>query len=114
MKKKLIKKVKLYLDRAKDTESFLVHNPIPSYPLEEEGYWSIMSGVNGYYQRHEPMAMVQGRFVDAVAYAVQQPKFYGYMLEQHGNPGHRCNGYIVKLEPKKLEAVDGLEELVES
>lgn len=102
MDEELIRKVQLYLEQL-GKESFLER-----HPLEEEGYWTIISGVSRYYGRfNNIMALVAGRFVDAIAYAVQQPDFKllcdGKLL---------CAGYVIKMRPKKLDAVDGLEKLV--
>ncbi len=102
MDEELIKLVKLYLERVKKDK-------LEDYSLKEEGYWVIIGGKNRYHGLRGVMAVVYGRFVDALAYAVQHPKFY----DVGRKPDHPNNGYVVKIEPKKLEAMDGLEKLME-
>lgn len=72
----------------------------------------IMSGIwdssNGCRERLNKV--LHGKFIDAVAYAVQQNGFYGYSAYSY--PGNYSAGYIEKVDITELET--GIESLFKS
>ncbi|MFH0701438.1 MAG: hypothetical protein V2A62_03300 [Candidatus Woesearchaeota archaeon] len=90
----LVGKVQDYLARFKNDHS------LPCYPLESQGLYQIIGGVISEKGGREPLKeIVRGRFIDALAYAVQQPQFYAKF-----RPDDPCNnGYVKRVkvcEPK--------------
>ncbi len=112
--KNLARRVKLYIQRAG------VGDDIEHHPLDEVGYWRIISGCYG-GQFSEPgwqkplKDIVYGKFIDAVAYAVQQKEFYG-RFQWGGKPAispGNCNaGKVEKINVIKLKAERGLAQIV--
>ena len=96
---KLVKKVNLYLKRAKQSPS------VENHPIDREGYWRIMGGTTSAHGLREPMKnVVQGKFIDAVAYAVQQSEFYSdrdrYTLD---DPSNYFHGRVEKIKVRELK-----------
>ncbi len=91
----LVRKVQLYLKRIKKDKNF------PSYSLEEEGTYRIVGGALGDYGSREPMKDVfEGRFIDAVLYAIKQDDFYAEWCN-HGDPSNCNHGYVEKIKVHK-------------
>lgn len=104
-REELIRKINLYLKRAK--EDTLVEN----HPLNRKGYWRIMGGGRSNYGRREPMKnVVRGKFIDVVAYAVQQPEFYADWCTSD-DPSNCNHGTVEKIEVRELKD-KGLSEVV--
>ena len=85
-KKNLARKVELYLQRTmRDTE-------LEKYPLNEIAHWRVIGGARGDFGVQEPTKEVlYGKFIDALAYAVQQSEFYGDWCAQD-DPSNRNHG----------------------
>jgi len=96
-REELVRKVSLYLERAENDS--LVEN----HPLEMEGYWRVMGGAMGDYGHRTPEKnIVQGKFIDAVAYAVQQPKFYADLCSDD-DPRNCNHGKVEKIKAHELK-----------
>ena len=89
-------KVELYLKRA---SKGINSSAIINYPRDEFGYWHIISGTTDYYigYRKPLNTVVQGRFIDAVAFAVQQPEFYSDHQPEK-DPSIGDHGYVEKID----------------
>ena len=92
------------------------------YPFEEQGVWKIVGGVwqYGMPRLEVTTPFVSGRFIDAVAIAVQDNQFYSPLKESanlsSGSPnaaGSDLAGYIKKAEITVLDSIVNLEELKE-
>jgi signal peptidase I len=102
-KRIIVKKVKTYLKRiGTDTD-----NKLKRHPLDKVGIYKLVGGDFGEKgDRYEMNPVyVQGRFIDAIAHAVQQDAFYGDWLgtgiRDVDNPH---SGYVelLKTSPRKL------------
>ena len=62
----VVRRVKLYLEKAKD--DFLVE----MHPLEKKGYWEIISGGMGDFGTTYTIKTVHGRFIDVVDNSVDK------------------------------------------
>lgn len=103
----LIDRVKLYLKRA-ERDSL-----VEDHSLREVGYWRIISGQYGHRGGNYPLPeIIQGTFVDAVAHAVQQTRFYGDWIDSN-DPGNPNNGKIERITLLQLEE-SSLADLVEA
>ncbi|HLF54232.1 MAG TPA: hypothetical protein VI612_00740 [Candidatus Nanoarchaeia archaeon] len=71
-----------------------------SYPRDEKAIYKIVSGSLGDFGTSEDIALVEGRFIDAVVFAVQQENFCG---SWNSDPGNINAGYVVKAKIAKLE-----------
>lgn len=84
--------IESYIARTKED------NFIEEYSPEEEGYWRIqeIGTVGGDLKKLQNT--LKGKFIDAVAYAVQQEIFYPYRItETERNPGDETSGFIRKV-----------------
>ena len=112
-KEKVLELVRGYVERAKKVVKGGL-DQARIYPLKEEGLWKVVSGSNDESGWRKDIGFVKGRFIDAVAYAVQQPGFCGWYcsLENMNNPHH---GYVKKFVPQKIvfEELDSKSELNE-
>lgn len=93
----LAKKVGLYIQRATRARS-----DIPFYPLEEEGVYRVIGGTVGNRDRYEIKELFEGKFIDAIVFALQQPNFYAEWCSSD-NPDNVNHGYVEKVTIKKLE-----------
>ena len=91
----LKQKVELYLQRAREYKK-LNYNP------NKVAYWSIVSGIEaGTRGDRETLDIVlHGKFIDAVAYAVQQDSFYHW---DHNDPSNDKNGEVRQIECCELK-----------
>jgi hypothetical protein len=91
-------------DRVMHYESIKRSTDTPHYPLEKEGYWRVTGGLrNVDFDSGLPeggyLGIFQGKYVDVVAWAVQQEGFYGDKM-----PGlDHTTGIIREVVPKKLK-----------
>lgn len=101
---RLLQQVQGYIKRAKTDKD------VPFYPLHEEGIFRIIGGTNDMgsasglslgERYHIERNLVRGRFVDAVAYAVQQDLFYGWHCSAD-NMDNSNHGMVIKINPKEL------------
>lgn len=91
----LSEKIKQYLHRIEGRE-------VENYSLDEIGYWRIMSG-DVELGRYPIRDVLHGRFIDAVAYIVQHPEYYGEFVDNN-DIGNRSNGKIEKINLVELES----------
>ena len=76
---------------------------VESHLNDEVAYWRIIEGSRTNCYPGEPMKdIVHGRFYDAVAYAIQQPEFYGDWLS-HDDPSNCNHGKIEKINVRELK-----------
>ncbi len=91
MEEELVEKVKLYLQRVQRDKT------IPNYPFGLDGFYRIIGGSRGDYGYREPMKDIfHGRFIDAVAFAVQQNEFYTDWCSPQ-DPSNCNHGYVEKI-----------------
>ena len=102
----LVEAVKTYLVRVKDDRVRTC------YPLEEVSFWRVVSGTFGDYGTRNtvPNGFVHGRFIDALAYAVQQSSFTGDWMSF--DPSNCNSGYVEKMRVKELRQLQFLDDLV--
>jgi len=106
-RQELARKVELYMGRARQD------NLVENHPRDEMGYWRIMGGAMGDYGTREPIKdILHGRFIDAVAYAVQQSKFYADWCS-HDDPSNCNHGTVERIKVRELKDC-GLAEAVKS
>jgi hypothetical protein len=95
--KELERRVGLYLERAKRDREVI------NYPVDEVNHWKILSGSMGDHNERSFIGEVlHGKFIDAVAYAVQQFRFYSNLYSNE-DPSNVDNGIIIKAEIHELE-----------
>ena len=105
--KKLEARIVAYLSRAEQAPSLKefqnVDDPAKLYPLNHIGDWRVVGGQASKqgdqthkYEIEQPF--IHGRFIDAVAYAVQQKGYFGWFCDN--SLDHNCNGYIEPYTPK--------------
>ncbi|MBU2638355.1 MAG: hypothetical protein KJ955_05250 [Nanoarchaeota archaeon] len=90
-KQELMRLVQLYLKKAKIESR--------DYPLDEVGFYKIHGGCavgTLGCGRHEIPSIFHGKFVDAVAFAVQHPLFYACWVTD--DPSLLANGYLTKVD----------------
>lgn len=93
----LARKVGLYIQRATRKNS-----DIPFYPLEEEGIYKVIGGTCGNHKRYEIKELFEGQFIDAIVFALHQPKFYAEWCNID-DPDNVNHGYVEKVIIKKLD-----------
>ena len=95
----LARKVGLYLERARRDD--LVEN----HPMNRIGYWRVIGEAGGGVgNRLGPIGdVLHGKFIDAVAYAVQQPGFYDADLCSRDDSGNCNNGRVEKIKIRELK-----------
>jgi hypothetical protein len=85
---------------------------VPSYPFNQKGAYAIYSGSIGDYGTRKFLEVVNGRFIDAIAYASQLNGFCGdwctWELPENCN-----HGYLEKLDITQAEKLDCLDKLLE-
>ncbi len=94
----LAEKVRLYLVRAERDHLLMM-------PLEKVGLFKLVGGDygdQGQFRKQMKPEFVRGRFVDAIACAVQQSPFYGEWCG-HEDPSNCNNGRIELAELTRLE-----------
>ncbi|MBI5064975.1 hypothetical protein HZA97_01950 [Candidatus Woesearchaeota archaeon] len=92
----LDKKIKSYLDRAEKQN-------LEKYLPEEVGHWIIITGESRDSDRHPLEEVLYGKFIDAIAYAVQRNEFYtDRVLPQIYDPGNSSSGMVKKIHITKL------------
>tara|TARA_Y100000310_G_scaffold338793_1_gene429485 strand:- start:296 stop:649 length:354 start_codon:yes stop_codon:yes gene_type:complete len=74
---------------------------VPKIPLKQKGLYRVVSGSQGNYSHRETLDVVQGRFIDAIAYAVQQPGFTGWWCGWDA-PDNCNHGKLEQIDPVKL------------
>ncbi|MBI2045481.1 hypothetical protein HYT23_05460 [Candidatus Pacearchaeota archaeon] len=62
---------------ARRIKGYLQRPEIITYALEREGRYKIISGTQGEFENVELLDVVEGRYIDALVYAVQQGRFCG-------------------------------------
>ncbi len=99
--------VRVYLRRAK-------REKLPRYPLAEKGLYKIMGGSGERSREEIQQPFVVGRFVDAIAYAIQQSEFGGWWcsLDKPEDVDNCNHGYVVKIEPHALPKNKSLDSLL--
>lgn len=118
-------KVKSYLDRLS------IDAGLPKYDLEEEGVFGVFPGfyqqppgnekipvIAGFSNNHQRIQVyrgpvkevISGRFLDVIAFAVQQSYFYSVGST---DPKDEINGFIEKVDLVPLEKDHDLDSLVE-
>lgn len=70
------------------------------YPRDEEGIFRIVGGEGTRYHNKIKNNIVQGTFLDAVKYAVQQMGFYSNAAQSLSDS---YNGRVIKIAPIPLE-----------
>lgn len=99
-----IRRVNGYLQRIKRKD-------VPKYDLEEQGSYQIYSGSKGDYGSREVLEVVEGRFIEAIAYASTLDGFLGDWCSW--DMPENCNhGYLKKINVPKLNLNQGLEVLL--
>jgi nicotinamidase/pyrazinamidase len=111
-------KIRQYMERAENT------GKIPIYGLHEQGKWDVLGGTfekivalgfSSYDDKHPKrpiIGIVEGRYIDAIVWAVEQNKFYGDWVT---NIDHSTNGYVMKHKTRstiQLESDSELEGLI--
>lgn len=91
---------------------------IPRYPIEEKGHYRLVGGVYGdgdSSRRKENTIVVRGRFIDVIAWAVEQDEFYAdWCSSEEPENVNNCNhGHIEKVELKELPRDATLDSFVE-
>ena len=109
----LDKRVRSYIKRAARKNS-----NAPLYPLDMVGLFRIVGGTTDagsasglcsgdrYKIKND---IVEGRFIDVIAYAVQQRHFAGWYLSLDGNIDNNHHGYVEKIEPVDLTGIKFLD-----
>lgn len=92
----LLKRVEGYLKRTRNDKL------VKSYPLEERGFYSIISGSRGDYGNRDTLAIVRGRFIDSIVYAVQKPGFVGEWCSWANNYDNCNHGKVEKIQVANL------------
>lgn len=104
-KEELARKVELYLKRAREDRS------VKNYSINHKAHWRILSGIIGPDSQRDPLKeILRGRFIDAVAYAVQQQNFYS-RRGPRDDPSYSMHGIVERLKVRTLEE-SGLTERV--
>lgn len=87
----LAEKIKTYIKRAEKDN-------LGTYLPEEVGHWIIISAESRDSGKHPLERVLHGKFVDAIAYAVQLKEFYhDYALPQIYDPGDMRSGIVKKI-----------------
>ena len=88
-----------YLHRAKETG-------LAPYALTARGYWNVLGKMHKGLGTRESLKILNGRFVDAVAWAVQQDNFYccGDRNRVYGTE----SGVVVKIPIEAVRERSGL------
>ena len=97
MAEELVQKVKRYIERTKNVN---IYSTIESYPLETIGYWIIIGAPTRDDNRRPLKEILHGKFVDAIAYAIQHPEFYDKFSKDTGDCS---NGTVEKIQIHELE-----------
>ncbi len=108
MDEDLVQKVKLYLRRTEKEKD------IERHPLEEVGYWRIISGSCTFSPAGaKPLKdVVHGRFIDAVYHAVQQPEFAGQLTwKDYHSIDHIIGSRTGIGDPKRYEKCGKVEKI---
>ncbi len=91
-------KVKLYLKRLEKDRR------LESYPPNKKGTWFLVGGRDDSTARMDMKPdLVKGRFIDAIACAVQQKNFYDVYGVEEGNPNYENHGYIELWNPSATQ-----------
>ena len=102
----LVEAVRIYLVRVKND------SVRTCYPLDDVAFWRVVSGTFGDYGDRDtvPHGFVHGRFIDTVAYAVQQSRFTGAWMPF--DPSNCNSGYVEKIRVTELRHLQFLDDLV--
>ena len=112
---KFEKQVEQYLGRAKHDSN------VVAYPLDEVAIYEIVGGIDGSGSasglssgaRYEiKNRFVNGRFIDVLKYALKQRDFCGWYCGLN-NLDNQNHGFVKKVEAKKLNNDDSLDEIIE-
>jgi len=101
----LVKRVEEYTHRMKTRD-------VPRYALDEQGIYEIRGGSRDTTGYNEIPGLFRGRFVDVVAYAVQQTAYYGEWISSD-DAGNCNNGHVKKYDAPKMTDVPEVKGLVE-
>ena len=97
MESDLTEKINAYLERAKKNRGE-EKNKLETHSLEEEGYWIIIKADSRDSDKHPLEKVFYGKFIDMLAYAVQQNFFYhDFVLPQVYDPGDFRSGIVKKI-----------------
>jgi hypothetical protein len=108
----LVERVEAYLERIK--EAHPADDPIQSYPLGKVAVWEIVAGYREDSENERKTLArpyVKGSFIDAIAFAVQQPEFYCADEEVHDVKDSVCGHVRLARSPLKLKKT-GIEDLI--
>lgn len=90
----IARRIKGYLQRTRRERT-------RQYPLNEVGIYRIVGGSQGDRGERKELAIVQGRYIDALEFAVQQPGFLGDWCSW--SMPENCNhGYVERVQVKEL------------
>jgi len=97
-REELQKRIQGYLKRMRTRD-------VPRIPLTEKGLYRIISGGYGDYGHTHTLGLVNGRFIDAIAHAVQQSGFTGewcgWSLYDNCNHGHLERAQVTRVPVNK-------------
>lgn len=93
-------------------KGYLSRTGLPKYDLEREGRYAIMGGARDGLSSRQQISVVEGRFIDALVYAVQEVKFLGDWCSWV--PYDNCNhGEIYALKIRKSAKSKRIDNLLE-
>ncbi|MFA5887514.1 MAG: hypothetical protein WC852_02290 [Candidatus Nanoarchaeia archaeon] len=123
-KDELAQKVRLYLERLNKSPELKKC----SYPLDETGLFRVVGALRGGYRgirmfaiysceeeghRNSMKTIFKGRFIDAIAFAVQQYEFYADFCDPK-DPSCSYHGYVEKIDVCEATTKGLLEEIIGS
>ena len=92
--KELEKRINGYLARAASHKLDVFH-------LTERGLYRIMGGTTSEYGDRRELAIVEGRFIDAIVYAVEHKEYVGWWCSRN-QYDHSAHGFVKKVKIEKL------------
>jgi hypothetical protein len=99
------RRVKEYIERLKDD------NDLPRYPPGEIGVFKVISARDSVSIDSESSNIIEGRFIDAIAYAVNCREYYANWISP-GSVNNCNNGHVVKVNVIRLREAEGLDEVL--
>ena len=97
----LTEKIEAYLQRIRKER-------LPCYLLEDTGLYRLVGGYLHEYVREYPTSrkdlniFYRGRFIDAIAEAIQNP---GYFCDWDNDIANCYNGYVEKVDVKNIDII---------
>lgn len=94
----LLKKIQEYFER-----TITEPGKLRKYKPDEIGHWRVISGaIDSESNRREISEVLHGRFIDAVAWAVQEKEFYSTTLTLITNYSRYEHGIVKKVNIQEL------------